>query len=30
MQGYYYSRPLPPVAAFKFLEGASSRYIVPV
>jgi diguanylate cyclase (GGDEF)-like protein len=30
MQGYYYSRPLPPVAAFKFLEAASSRYIVPV
>jgi diguanylate cyclase (GGDEF)-like protein len=30
MQGYYYSRPLPPVAAFKFLEAAGSRYIVPV
>jgi diguanylate cyclase (GGDEF)-like protein len=30
LQGYYYSRPLPPVAAFKFLEAASSRYIVPV
>jgi EAL domain-containing protein (putative c-di-GMP-specific phosphodiesterase class I) len=30
MQGYYYSRPLPPAAAFKFLETASSRHAVPV
>jgi diguanylate cyclase (GGDEF)-like protein len=30
MQGYYYSRPLPPAAAFSFFEAASSKHAAPV